>query len=68
MLDKEEVTILTEFSLCGYSFKTGEEYLVWADLDDKSGKLVTGICDRTKKLADSAPDVVELGAGRQFAN
>jgi hypothetical protein len=42
---------------CGYAFKTGVQYLVYAWKNPSSGRLGTGICSRTKALADAAEDL-----------
>ena len=68
MLEKREVTILTPLSDCGYTFKLGEDYLVWANHNDEIRQLVTGLCDRTNRLTESALDVLELGEGHQLPN
>jgi hypothetical protein len=44
---------------CDFVFKVGEEYLVYAHGD--SEKLSTNVCTRTKRLADAAADIKELG-------
>lgn len=47
---------------CGYSFKRGMTYLVYAG--ESQGKLATTICSRTKRLKDAREDLKELGAGK----
>jgi 5-hydroxyisourate hydrolase-like protein (transthyretin family) len=50
---------------CGYPFKRGERYVVYADRDEKDGRLYTGICTRTRPLAEAEEDfafVRALGA------
>jgi len=42
--------------ICGYPFKVGEEYLVYA-----SESLRTSVCTRTKNLEDAAEDLEFLG-------
>jgi len=42
---------------CGYTFKEGERYLVYAGLDQPSGKLYTSICSRTRLLSDAVDDL-----------
>lgn len=49
---------------CGYGFKEGRTYLVYAH-EDAEGKLSTGICGRTRRLRDAGEDLKELGAGRE---
>ena len=51
---------------CGYGFKQGRTYLVYAHGDAK-GRLTTGICSRTRRLKDAREDLGELGAGRAVA-
>ena len=40
---------------CGYAFKTGEQYLVYAFR--RQGRLTTGICSRTRPLAEAGEDL-----------
>ena len=49
---------------CGYGFKRGRTYLVYAH-KDREGRLSTGICGRTRRLKDAGEDLKELGAGRE---
>lgn len=51
---------------CGYGFKGGRTYLVYAH-KDAQGRLSTGICGRTRRLKDAGEDLKELGAGREVA-
>jgi hypothetical protein len=51
---------------CGYRFKQGRTYLVYA-YKDAEGRLSTGICGRTRRLKDAGEDLKELGAGREVA-
>jgi hypothetical protein len=46
---------------CGYGFRVGERYLVYAYREQKTGKLSTGICTRTRPLARANEDL-------QYAN
>lgn len=46
---------------CGYEFVTGEEYLVYATIQD--GQLTTSLCSRTAPLADAGVDLAALGPG-----
>ncbi|MBS4192464.1 hypothetical protein KHA94_20110 [Bacillus sp. FJAT-49705] len=50
---------------CGISFIEGIEYLVYANESDMYGEmaLVTGICDRTAKVASAQEDLKILGKG-----
>src|SRR5262249_40569578 len=47
---------------CGYSFKQGEEYLVYAKLF--KGELITVQCWVNDKLSDAGMDLAALGAGK----
>lgn len=42
---------------CGYGFEAGERYLVYAERPRGSDALYTGICTRTRRLADAAVDL-----------
>ncbi len=41
---------------CGYTFKVGERYLVYAT-KSRGGGFVTGICSRTRPMRDAAEDL-----------
>jgi hypothetical protein len=45
---------------CGYEFQEGLRYLVYAYPDSPTGKLVTGICQRTRPLSQAAEDLEYL--------
>ena len=47
---------------CGYEFRRGETYLVYAYRTEKGAYLATGICTRTRPLAEAAPDLDFLRA------
>jgi len=51
---------------CGYPFKKGQEYLVYADDSNMYGatSLASVICDRTDILSTSQEDIEILGAGQ----
>jgi hypothetical protein len=51
-----------ENGACGFPFRSGGKYLVYAD-----GRLIksTSICDRTSQLSDATLDMAVLGPGRQ---
>src|SRR5262245_1845839 len=53
------ISVLTPGSgpACGYQFKQGERYLVYASRQRDGKQLVTGICSRTRLLADAAEDL-----------
>jgi hypothetical protein len=42
---------------CGYSFKIGERYLVYANVVSPTGRLYTSICSRTKAVAGASEDL-----------
>jgi hypothetical protein len=44
---------------CGFAFRAGVDYIVYAN-KNAEGKLVTGICTRTRALADAADDLAYL--------
>lgn len=46
---------------CGYSFVEGEEYLVYASVQD--GALQVSLCSRTAPLANAGEDLTALGPG-----
>lgn len=53
------VSVLTAGSgpTCGYEFKQGERYMVYATRTTDGTGLVTGICSRTRLLADAGEDL-----------
>ncbi|MFY9610045.1 MAG: hypothetical protein WAU45_15680 [Blastocatellia bacterium] len=65
-IDNNAVSVFTSphSSACGYAFKKGTSYLIYANSDERS-RLITTICTRTKALKDAEEDVRELGEGRQ---
>jgi len=42
---------------CGYPFKIGESYFVYAYRERNSATLATGVCSRTRLLRDAAEDL-----------
>ena len=56
----------SDSAACGYGFKQGRTYLVYAHRTAE-GSLSTGICSRTRRLRDAGADLKELGAGREPA-
>jgi len=44
-------------SECGYDFRQGEHYLVYAYPHPQSGKLYTGICQRTRPISEAGDDL-----------
>lgn len=55
---QKEIEIETGFGGgdCGYQFQVGTEYVVYA-YKNGAGRLETGICSRTRPLADAAEDL-----------
>lgn len=45
---------------CGFGFRVGEEYLVYAHASPKNKRLYTGICTRTRKLSDAGEDLAHF--------
>jgi hypothetical protein len=66
-LERGTVSVFTSSwsTACGYGFKGGRTYLVYAHRNAE-GKLSTSICSRTRRLKDARKDLDELGAGRQI--
>jgi hypothetical protein len=52
---------------CGYAFQTGSDYTVYA-YRNAQGLLETGICSRTRPLAEAAEDIAYLRAVPQAAS
>lgn len=59
-------TLTMDISGCTFSFKAGQQYLVYAY--NRSGKLTTSSCSRTRPLADAAEDLRYLSTMRESAN
>lgn len=53
----------SQSTACGYGFKEGRTYLVYAH-GDAHEKLSTSICTRTRRLKDAREDLKELGSGK----
>lgn len=51
---------------CGYGFRRGRTYLVYAH-GNRGGGLSASICSRTRRLRDARRDLEVLGAGREIA-
>jgi hypothetical protein len=45
---------------CGYDFHQGQHYLVYANPHPESGKLYTGICQRTRPISEAGDDFDSL--------
>jgi len=58
--DDEYFTIWTPFGDCGYDFQKGETYLIYADLDEETDIMETGICSRTRRVSDAGEDLAYL--------
>lgn len=56
------ITTARSEASCGYSFKQGEEYIVYTRGEEN--ELNTGLCSRTKLIANAQEDIKELGEGR----
>ena len=61
-LGGREVEVLTGFgdADCGYPFKIGKQYLVYASRWGKEQKLYAGICSRTRLLTEAEEDLAYL--------
>lgn len=46
---------------CGYAFKVGQPYIVYAYRNRKDGSLSTGICSRTAPVSRATEDVAYIG-------
>ena len=51
-----EVSTPRDSAACGYPFKVGESYMVYA-YQDKDGKLSVGLCGRTIPMSGAAEDI-----------
>ncbi len=60
----EEVTIITELATCGYDFRVGTEYLIFAQ-GSGEGNLTTGLCLGNKELYKAAEELQVLGEGKK---
>jgi hypothetical protein len=58
-VEGKEAEIVTRFGGgdCGFEFKQGERYIVYAHRNTSDNSLVTGICSRTRLLAESTEDL-----------
>jgi hypothetical protein len=67
-VDETRVSVFTssQSSACGYGFKEGRTYLVYAH-GSAEERLATSICSRTRRLKDAREDLEELGAGKGIA-
>ena len=64
---QKEIEILTGMGGgdCGYAFQSGVDYIVYA-YKNPEGRLETGICSRTRPLAQAADDLAYLRAVPQL--
>jgi tetratricopeptide (TPR) repeat protein len=62
--DKTATTLETsaDWQACGFRFKAGSQYLVYAYGPDDNGRIETSRCMRTAPLADSSRDIALLNA------
>ena len=60
-VEKRTINVFTssQSSACGYEFKKGKEYLVYASRDAE-GRLITSICSRTRRMKEAGDDLKEL--------
>jgi len=58
------VMVTTDTGSCGYGFRIGEKYLVYADAAPKTTDLVTSVCTRTALFSQTA-DLKLLGKPRR---
>jgi 5-hydroxyisourate hydrolase-like protein (transthyretin family) len=59
-----EVEVLTGWGGgdCGYEFKVGQRYLVYAYRDEKDNRLTTSICTRTRLVTEADDDLTFIRA------
>ncbi len=55
------LTSATSSAACGINFDADREYLVYAFKKEGETQLQTNLCTRTKRVADAATDLAELG-------
>jgi hypothetical protein len=58
-----EVSTLRDGMSCGYPFKEGEEYLVYANTGKRG--LEVDLCSGTQRLTEAEADLEVLGAGKK---
>jgi len=61
-VESEEVLVLADSTAESPHYRTGEKYLVFAGI--QYGKLFTGNCSRTRRIADAQEDLQQLGEGK----
>jgi hypothetical protein len=60
-----EVSTPTQGSACGYAFKEGQEYLVYANRYTGNQGLEVDYCNGTRRLAEAQAHLEVLGAGKK---
>lgn len=55
----------TSSASCGFNFRLGGKYLIYAYGENEKGELITGICDRTALISEATEDLAVLGEGLQ---
>jgi len=67
-IEEKTVSVFTssQSSACGYGFKKGEAYLVYASKTTE-GRLTTSICSRTRRIKEADADLKELGDGKEVS-
>ncbi|MGY6587003.1 MAG: hypothetical protein ACXIUB_01810 [Wenzhouxiangella sp.] len=64
---EERLETFSEPELCGFSFQPGQQYLVYAVLEDGPEPfLSTNVCLRTRRLDQANEDLAFLGEGRNL--
>ncbi|SRR6266581_1796159 len=58
---KVQVRTPAQGTACGFAFRVGQSYLVYADARTQGGGLTTDTCHRTKATAEAQADLQELG-------
>lgn len=56
----EKTVVWTGVDDCGVDFQSGETYLIYANSDEQTGKIETGVCSRTRRLTDAGDDLAYL--------
>jgi hypothetical protein len=56
----QRVVVWSGVDDCGVDFQSGETYLIYASVDEQTGKLETSVCNRTRRLTDAAADLSYL--------
>jgi hypothetical protein len=63
-IDQKQIEITTPLNsaACGYEFKEGQQYLVYAN-QEESNQFETNLCTRTAELSSAKEDLSVLGEG-----